>query len=330
MYRAISIFMLVFLATHSAHAGPSDLFSETVKDFGVTPRGSVLVHYFRFTNTTNQTLTIGNPRVSCGCVSATVSKNQVGPGETAAVIAFMDTRRIQTPNIVKSVTIYVPFTGIVTEEAVLRVQTVARDDLVMIPDTLAFGVVAKGQSAKVSTKVSFLSDPNWSILEVKSSGAFVNAEQKLDSRKGNTITYEITATLDKACPVGNWTSDIYLKTSNPAVAQLRIPVTVQVTSAVAALPEAVAFGELQVGKSVEQKVTLKSGTGAPFKILQINGLDDELKAVVQQSESSAVQTVILAAHPNKLGGFHRTVEIVTDNPEQPKIIVPVTAKVIQQ
>jgi hypothetical protein len=107
-------------------------------------------------------------------------------------------------------------------------------------------------------------------------------------------------------------------------------VTVQVTSAVAALPEAVAFGELQVGKSVEQKVTLKSGTGAPFKILQINGLDDELKAVVQQSESSAVQTVILAAHPNKLGGFHRTVEIVTDNPEQPKIIVPVTAKVIQQ
>ena len=103
-------------------------------DFGVSPKGTILVHYFRFTNTTKQPLTLGNPRVSCGCVSAAVSTNQVAPGETAAVIAYMDTRRIPTPNTTKSVLVYVHSSAPVQEEVTLRVQTVARDDLMMSPD----------------------------------------------------------------------------------------------------------------------------------------------------------------------------------------------------
>jgi hypothetical protein len=39
-------------------------------------------------------------------------------------------------------------------------------------------------------------------------------------------------------------------------------------------------------------------------------------------------TVVIAANPTTMGGFTRTVEIVTDNKEQPSIIVPVTAKVV--
>ena len=95
----------VFVGSGFALAGPSDLFTEKVKDFGTAPRGPVLVHYFRFTNTTNQTLTLGQPRVSCGCTSASVSKNTLAPGESAAVIAHMDTRRIQYANVTKTVTV---------------------------------------------------------------------------------------------------------------------------------------------------------------------------------------------------------------------------------
>src|SRR5437868_13652795 len=90
-----------------AAAGPSDLFEERVKDFGTTPRGPVLVHYFRFTNTTGQPITVGQPRVSCGCTSAAILKAQIAPGETSAVVAQMDTRRIPTPNTIKSVIVYV-------------------------------------------------------------------------------------------------------------------------------------------------------------------------------------------------------------------------------
>ncbi len=310
----------------SAWAGPGDLFTEKVMDFGVSPKGTVLVHYFRFTNTTNQAMTVGSPRVSCGCVSASISSNRIAPGESAAVIAYMDTRRITTPNVTKSVIVYVPFTGPTQEEVVLRVQTVARDDLMMSPDVLAFGAVKKGQTSKVSTKVTFMSDPNWEITEATSTGGYVKTDVKLESRSGGLVTYEVTATLDKECPAGNWVSDINLKTSNAAVAKLRIPVTVNVVSSVAASPEAVSFGNVSLGTTPEQKITLQSGT--PFKILEVKGVDEQLKVVIEKTGASPVHTIVLAASPKTMGGFTRMVEIVTDNKDQPKVIVPVTAKVV--
>jgi hypothetical protein len=309
-----------------AGAGPADLFEEKVKDFGVTPRGPVLVHYFRFTNTTNQTITLGQPRVSCGCVSAAVTKNQVAPGETAAVIAYMDTRRIPQPYVTKSVTVYAPmFTGASAEEATFRVQAVARDDLMMSPNTLAFGTVRKGQGGKVSAKVTLTSDPNWQVTKSTSTGGNVHVEHKLDSRNGSVVTYEVTATLDKDCPVGNWTSDIFLETSNQGVTKLRVPVTVNVVAPVAVSPEAVQFGDVAVGKPAEKRVVVQGAE--PFKILQVKGTDEQVAVKVDSEEAKPVHVVTVSFKPATAGAFKRDVEIVTDSQEAPKVVVPVTAKV---
>lgn len=312
----------------SAWAGPGDLFAEKTADFGTTARGTVLVHYFRFTNTTNQTLVLGNPRVSCGCVTATVSSTQVGPGESAAVVAYMDTNRIQTPNVTKTVLVYVPFLAPIQEEVTLKVQTVARNDLLLSPDTLAFGTVKHGQGGKATTKVTFLADPSWQVTEATSTGGYVTVEFKQDARQGSVVTYEVTATLSKDCPAGNWASDVYLKTSNAAVAKLRIPVTVNVVPVVSASPDAVSFGDVSLGATPERKVTLRGTTA--FKILEVRGADDQLKVTADQKDASPVHTLVLAAHPTAIGGFTRTVEIVTDSKDQPKLVIPVTAKVVQK
>src|SRR5262245_17494111 len=111
MNRLLLATVALLATVTTAWAGPGDLFTQKENDFGVSPKGTVLVHYFRFTNTTNQTITVGTPRVSCGCVSAAMSSYRIAPGETAAVIAYMDTRRITTPNVTKSVLVYVPFTS---------------------------------------------------------------------------------------------------------------------------------------------------------------------------------------------------------------------------
>jgi hypothetical protein len=326
MSRFVLASVGVLVTSALATAGPADMFEERVKDFGTTPRGPVLVHYFRFTNTTNQPLTIGQPRVSCGCTSAAILKNRLAPGETTAVVAQMDTRRIPTPNVTKSVIVYVPFYGANSEEVALRVQTVCRDDLIMSPDTLAFGNVKKGQGAKISTKVTFTSDPNWVVSQTTSTGGFVRVTHKLESRQGNTVTYEVTAHLDKDCPVGNWCSDIYLRTSNAAVAQLRVPVTVNVVAPVAVSPDAVRFGDVALGNPAETRV-LVQGT-APFKIVRVNGTDEQVTVQVDTAEAKPVHVLTLSVNPKLIGGFARTVEILTDNQEQPTVAVPVTAKVV--
>jgi len=311
-----------------AMAGPADMFEEKEKDFGVSPKGTVLIHYFRFTNNTKQTVTLGQPRVSCGCVTPALSKNQVAPGETAAVIAYMDTRRIPNAGVTKTVTVFVPFHSPTFEEVALKVTTVTRDDLLMSPDTLAFGNVTKVKEAKMSTKVTFTSDANWEIKKATSTGAYVKPEFKLASRNGTTVTYDVTATLDKDCPAGNWTSDFYLETSNAAVAKLRIPVTVNVSAPVAVSPETIAFGSVKMGSPAEQTVTIQSKT--PFKILEVKGADDQLSVKVDKDANQAVHTVVIAANPKATGGFNRKVEILTDNKEQPTVIVQVTAKVIEK
>lgn len=310
-----------------ATAGPADLFTEKEKDFGVSPKGTTLVHYFRFTNTTNETITLGQPRVSCGCVTPALTANRLAPGESAAVIAYMDTRRIQYAGVTKTVIVYVPFQSPVFEEVALKVTTVTRDDLLMSPDTLAFGTVTKGKGATASTKVTFTSDANWEVKKASSTGAYVKPEFKLSSRNGTTVTYDVTVNLEKDCPAGNWTSDIYLETSNAAVAKLRIPVTVNVVAPVAASPETIALGDVKMGTSVpEKKVTIQSAT--PFKIIGVKGADDEVSVTVDKDAAQAVHTVTIAANPKAAGGFTRKVEILTDNKEQPTVIVQITAKVV--
>jgi hypothetical protein len=197
----------------------------------------------------------------------------------------------------------------------------------MSPDVLAFGTVTKGAGGKASTKVTFTSDPNWEIKKASSTGAFVHPEFKLASRSGTIVTYDVTATLDKDCPAGNWVSDVYLETSNAAVAKLRIPVTVNVVAPVTA-PQAVSFGDVRMGSAPEQKVTLQSTT--PFKILGVKGADEELSVSVDKDAAQAIHTLTIAASPKAAGGFARKVEIMTDNKEQPLVIVQVTAKVVEK
>jgi hypothetical protein len=311
-----------------ALAGPADMFEEKEKDFGVSPKGTTLIHYFRFTNNTKQTVTLGQPRVSCGCVTPALTSNRLAPGETAAVIAYMDTRRIQYAGVTKTVIVYVPFQSPTFEEVALKVTTVTRDDLLMSPDTLAFGTVSKGKGSKATTKVTFTSDPNWTVKKASSTGIYVKPEFKLASRDGSTVTYEVTTTLDKDCPAGNWTSDIYLETSNAAVAKLRIPVTVNVVAHVAAKPEIVSFGDVKMGSSREQQVTIQGNS--PFKILEVKGGDDQVTVKIDKNATQASHTLIITMNPKAKGGVNRTVEIVTDNKEQPSVIVPITAKVVEK
>jgi hypothetical protein len=166
------------------------------------------------------------------------------------------------------------------------------------------------------------------VNKATSTGAYVHPEFKLASRSGTTVTYEVTAALDKDCPAGNWTSDLYLETSNPAVAKLRIPVTVNVTAPVAATPNAVSFEDLKMGGGAEKQVTIQSAT--PFKILEVKGADEQVKVTVDSNVAQATHTVTIAVNPKTKGGVTRTVEIVTDNKEQPSVVVPVTAKVVEK
>lgn len=325
MNRSLLAGLTVLILSGSAFAGATDYFTETSKDFGTSPQGPVLTHYFYFKNTSDKAVTMGAPRVSCGCVSATILKGQLQPGETTAVVAYLDTKKIPVVNAQRVITVYVPFLAPVAEEVQLKVSATARNDLVMSPDTLAFGTVRKGAGGKATTKVTFFSDAKWVVSEPTSSGAYIKPAVKEAKRGSGEVAYEVTAELDPACPAGNWTADIWVKTSTPGMEKLRIPVTVNVINTIAVNPEAVTFGDVKVGQPSEQKVILQAS--GKFKILEVKGADDgEVKVKDTNPDSGPVHILLVTFTPKKAGDIKKSIEIVTDSKEQPKVIVPFTAK----
>jgi hypothetical protein len=306
-----------------ASASARDFFTEFVKDFGTTPRGPALTHYFQVKNTSTQPVTLGTARVSCGCVSANVLKNQLAPGETTAVVAVMDTRRIPQAGVTKTVTVYVPFLSPVLEEVELKVQAIARDDLVISPEGLAFGTVKKGKGGTATVKLTLYNFGGWQVSEPQSTGQYVSAEVKQVNRQPAEVTYELTATLKDDCPAGNWTADVWVKTNAPGVERLRVPVTVNVVASITANPEAVSIASAKVGETTEHRVLL---TGAsPFKIVEIKGTDDEVRIKTASDEARPVHILTVAVKPKAAGTIARSFEILTDSKEQPKVTVSLKA-----
>ena len=325
MRRAIFTALFLLLAASGAQAANADMFPEMAKDFGTSPRGPVLTHYFPVKNTTAQPITLGQPRVSCGCVSASVGKTVLAPGDSTFVVAMMDTKRIPQANVTKTVTVFVTVQSAGrVEEVQLRVTSVARDDLVMAPETFAFGTVRQGQGGKVTTKLTLYSDPNWQISETESSGIYVKATaKKLDKLVNESgVSYEVTATLDPACPVGNWTADVLVKTSAAGMTKLRIPVTVNVIAPIAANPEAARFDGAVVGTASDLKVILQGGQA--FKILEVKGADAELEVAPTGPASRPVHILKLTLTAKDAGKVSKTIEVVTDHPEQKSLKIVVT------
>lgn len=307
-------------------AGASEYFSETTKDFGTTPRGPILVHYFKVTNTSQQNVVIGQPRVSCGCTSASVVKNQLAPGESTAVVAQMNTNRITNSNVIKSVTVFVPFLAPQLEEVHLTVQAIARDDLVMSPTALEFGTVKCGQGGSATTQITLYNDANWKITDATSKGVFVKPSIKEVARQANMVTYEISAKLDSECPAGTWATDVWVTTTAAGIEKLRVPVSVSVVQPIVANPTILNLGTVTMGQSVDQKVILQSNQ--PFTIGSID--DAKGFAIVGDNEvPKPVHVLNLKFTPTKVGTFTDEIVLPTDHKEQEKVSVKYTVTVVE-
>jgi hypothetical protein len=225
--HALVVLMLVgFAGSAPAATWAESLFDSTSHDFGTVPRGPVVTHYFRVTNTTGQPLHIASVRVSCGCLSASATRQDVPPGESTTIVAQLHTTRFhgywRKP-------MYVTFDRPQWSEVTIMVQAVSRDDVALSPDSLAFGRIAHGTARDASVEV-LLSGGNWKVLEAKSESDYVQPQVRLLRQDAGESTYQVTVRLRPDLPAGNWFTGIKVATNNPGIPELNIPVTVEVSA----------------------------------------------------------------------------------------------------
>jgi hypothetical protein len=298
------------------------MFDELSKDFGSVPRGPTLVHHFRVVNNTKGPVSISNVRVSCGCVSASALKTSLNPGEETAILARMDSTRFIGA---KSVTIYVQFDRPAYEEVRLWVQANSRNDFNVTPDTLAFGSVKRSTAPTSAVNLTFYGSPDTQITEVKGESNYIQPTVKAIRRTEGEAAFEVSAKLRSDTPVGKWYTDVWVKTNNPSIPQVRVPLTVEVESPLSVSPEAVSLGQVALNGESERRVIVRGAV--PFKIKSVQGTDDLLAVREGTDESKSIHVLTVKLKAAKAGAIDRTVKVVTDLPEEGQIEFHVNAEV---
>ncbi len=322
MLRYSCVLVLGMLAAGSATAGADGMFDELSKDFGSVPRGPALNHPFHFKNNTKGEVNITNVHVSCGCTTAWAVKNHLAPGEETAIMAQMDTSRFSGP---KTVTIFVQFDAPAREEVRLTVTANGRSDFAVSPDGFTFGQVKRGAAPEAAVSVTFYTGTNVKITEAKTESNYIKTTITEVKAANGTTSYEVKAKLRDDVPVGKWYSDVWLKTNDPSLTQIRVPLNVEVQAALSVTPNAVALGALKPDGEAERRIILRGVSG--FKITKIDGVDDELTVKDSTDESKPVHVLTVKFKPSKAGDFTKKLHIVTDLKEDNEVDVAVSAQV---
>jgi hypothetical protein len=322
MYRfSLVCVALVAVATQAQAQNKADgLFDELTRDFGSVPKGQILMHPFRIANNTDRPVQISSTGVSCGCVTTRVVQNYLQPGQETAIIAYMDTNRFSGT---RTVTIYVRFAN--QPEVRLWVQANSREDITFSPDNLNFGQVKFGTTPESKITVSFLGGQT-KILEMKSDSNYVQpAITELQRNNGETA-YEISAKLRKDTPAGKWFTDIWLKTNNSSMPRLRIPVTVEVESALSVNPSTVSLGQVKAGKEEDRKVIIRGIR--PFRIISIGGTDQQVQVRTTSNESKSVHVLTVTLNALETGTLSRPITVQTDMKTNGEITFNASAEVV--
>ena len=130
------------------------------------------------------------------------------------------------------------------------------------------------------------------------------------SRQNQLFGYQVTATLRGDAPPGKWYSDIWLKTNAATLPQIRVPVTLEIESALSLSPEIVALGMLKTQTELERRVIIRGVK--PFKITRIEGGDNQLEVSESSNEEKKVHILSVKLKPQEIGAFTRKVRISTD------------------
>jgi hypothetical protein len=309
MVRHCSVLLaIVCLAGPSQAATWSDgMFEELSKDFGSVPRGATLAHPFRFTNNTDAPVHIRGIRVSCACVTATVQDSVLMPGKATVISTTMDTRCFSG---VRTVTIIVQIDQPRSVEVRLWVHANSRDDVTVTPDAFTFGHVKRGSCPVRNVTVALLGNGQWQISGVQCDSNYVQTDLREIHRDVSGVSYQLAAQLRSEAPVGKWFTDIWLETNNPATPRVRLPLTVEIESALSLSPATVDLGQVPVGRQAERKVIVRGVR--PFKITEVHGDDDVLRVRDTTFDSRSIHVLAITFHPSSPGDLDRSLRILTD------------------
>ncbi|MFM8932031.1 MAG: DUF1573 domain-containing protein [Gemmataceae bacterium] len=282
-------------------------------DFGVIPKGSLLLHRFPVTNIYAVRMEITQIQPGCGCVTAVASKRFLEPRETGTIDVSMDAKRFDGP---KSVGIRVTVGPEFVSSAELRVTANARGDLVFNPGRIVFGAQASGAEANQTVVMEYAGAFPLEVREVVTNQVPVNATVRQLYREPGRVGYEVSATLKTDGPPGAFKDSIFLKTNDPNQPMVPLLVEGAIESGISIIPQKLALGSVSTQDMLTRRVVVRGQK--PFQILSVEGTGQGVELSGELSPTpSMTQTISLKVQLKTPGEFRRELKIRTTLQDAP-------------
>lgn len=296
------------------------------KDFGIVAKGAQLKYSFKVTNIYKVPMEITNIRVTCGCLTVTPKTMVLEPNESRNLDINMDGRRFSGP---KSINIFVTFGPQFVSTATLTVTANTRQDVVLNPGEIDFGVAQRGSSPSQFIDVEYAGALDWRLTEIVKNG---NAPFELrveevmrQSAQVRRVTYRIHATLKPDAAAGNFKEEILLKTNDPASPSLTFAISGNVQAALTAAPALVSLNSLRVGEIQEKKVVIRGSR--PFRITNIDGQGQGISAQAPSDRTASTHIVTVRCRMDQPSELRKSL-LVHTNLDNETVVVTVEAKAV--
>jgi hypothetical protein len=193
--------------------------------------------------------------------------------------------------------------------------------------TLDMGDVYSGQKAEKIAFVRNVGTDTLLITEVKAQcgcTATLMTEKKLAPRDSG----KLSISFNTAGVNGHASKEVYVSSNDPTAPKTTIRFSANVLNVLDVTPKMLAFDQAKVDTAYTKVITIVNPSAKdPVKILSVTPKFEQLEVTLMKNQLMPGEQTTLQAvlKPVKSGTINGTIELATDNPNQPKFEIRVVA-----
>ena len=327
--------LFIFLPTSSIFAQQNQwavkMFGElgTVRthDFGSVALHADVEHRFAFKNIYKEDVVISSVSSNCGCTKASASKTRIRSGETAEIIARVDTSGRQHTKGRKA-TITVVFAKPALAEVQMQVKTYIRADVGFDPGSIEFGTTTQGKSVVKRAYLQYEGRPDWALIGVQKTNPGIRAEAREARRTATGVVYEILVELKADAAPGYIHDLLKFKTNDPdpATASIFLPIRGVVTAPLTAKPSYLQLGVVPKNATITKNLVVCGST--PFQILRVDSKDKRMSFLKTDLKRTVHVIPVTFRAGDQTGAISETIVVATSQKNEAPLRVAATGYVV--
>ncbi len=305
----------------------SELGTVRTHDFGSVALHADVEHRFAFKNIYKEDVVISSVSSNCGCTKASASKTRIRSGETAEIIARVDTSGRQHTKGRKA-TITVVFSKPALAEVQMQVKTYIRADVGFDPGSIEFGTSTQGKSVVKRAYLQYEGRPDWALIGVQKTNPGIRAEAREARRTSTGVVYEILVELKATAEPGYIHDLLKFKTNDPdpATASIFLPIRGVVTAPLTAKPSYLQLGVVPKNKTVTKNLVVCGST--PFQILRVDSQDKRLSFLKTDLKRTVHVVPVTFRAGDQTGAISETIVVATSQKNEAPLRVAAIGYVV--